>query len=271
MAERPRLAGRPVATVGPLILMRVVCLSAEAADMLFRLGCWDHVVGVSAFARVPGPRKPAVSGFATGDVARILRLRPDWVITFSDVQAELARELIRAGAQVLALNHDGLAGVAASLRILGRLLGVAAAGERLAADFLHALQRLRFEPVRRPRVYFEEWDDPLVAGIGWVRELVELAGGEPIASWRPDRRAEARVCTPGALLADDPELILLSWCGRPADCAAVRSRPGWDRCAAVRDGEVHEIDPSTILQASPALLEGLATIRKLVQAWCARH
>lgn len=249
--------------------MRVVCLSAEAADICFRLGAWDQVAAVSAFARVDGAPKPVVSGFATGWVDRILEPGPDLVITFSDVQANLARDLIKAGGQVLALNHASLQGVVDSIHLLGAVLGVPLAASRLADQFTKRLAALRHEPARRPRVYFEEWDHPLIGGVGWVQELIALAGGEPVICGAENFKAAQRVCSPAAVLERDPEIILLSWCGKPADVPAVRARPGWYRCTAVRENQIFSLDPNKILQASPALVEGLVAIREIIVAWCA--
>jgi iron complex transport system substrate-binding protein len=251
--------------------VRIVCLSAEAADICYRLGAWEEVVGVSAFARVPGPPKPVVSGFASGNLSRVRSLAPDLVITFSDVQAQLAGDLIRMGCQVLALNHHSLEGIICGIRLLGGILARPEAGERLALWFGNELTRLHFEPARRPRVYFEEWDDPPIAGIGWVQEVIQLAGGDPLLLHGAGFKAADRICSTKAVLDYDPEVILLSWCGKPANVAAVKARPGWGQCAAIRDGWIRSVDPNKILQAGPALVEGLEAIREVVAAWCANH
>jgi iron complex transport system substrate-binding protein len=247
--------------------VRIVCLSAEAADICHRLGAWEQVVGVSAFARVSGLPKPVVSGFSSGNLSRVLSLAPDLVITFSDVQAQLAGDLIRTGFQVLALNHHSLEGVVHGIRLLGGVLNRPEAAERLALWFSSELTRLQFRPVRRPRVYFEEWDDPPIAGIGWVQEVIRLAGGDPLPLGT-GFKAKDRICSAGDILRYDPEVILLSWCGKPPDVAAVEARPGWDQCAAVRNGWIRSVDPNKILQAGPALVEGLVAIRQVVTAWC---
>jgi iron complex transport system substrate-binding protein len=250
--------------------VRIVCLSAEAADICHRLGAWEQVVGVSAFARVPGLPKPVVSGFSSGNLSRVLSMAPDLVITFSDVQAQLAGDLIRMGCQVLALNCHSLEGVVRSIHLLGGVLGRTEAADHLARWFSGELTRLHFRPARRPRVYFEEWDDPPIAGIGWIQEVVRLAGGDPLPLGA-GFKAKDRICSTEDVLRHDPEVILLSWCGKPANLAAVQARPGWANCTAVRDGWIRSVDPDKILQAGPALVEGLVAIRQVLAAWCAHH
>ncbi len=170
--------------------MRIVCLSAEAADICFRLGAEADVVAVSAFAPKQ-PQKPVVSGFSHGNIEDIVQADPELVITFSDVQARLADNLIRAGIPVLALNHFTVAGVAGAIRLLGRILGRAEAGESLANSFLGDLRKLTYFPAVRPRIYFEEWNDPMITGIPWISEIIQRAGGGK-ANGRVGERANAR-------------------------------------------------------------------------------
>ena len=251
--------------------MRIVCLSAEAADICFRLGVWDCVAGVSAFCPNHVPKKPIVFGFSTGHIDRILAVQPDLVITFSDVQARIARDLIAAGSPVLALNHHSFKGIADAIRLLGRLLKVTAAGSRLAKRFELDAANLRFSPARRPRIYFEEWDNPMISGIGWVSELICLAGGCNAFEDLLSCKASDRVVSPEQVISANPEIILASWCGKSVDLRSICLRPGFENVEAVRRGQVFAIDSGKVLQAGPVLLEGLKEVRAIVQAWCSRQ
>jgi iron complex transport system substrate-binding protein len=249
--------------------VRIVCISAEAAEICWELDAWDQVVGVSAFAPKHMPAKPVVSGFASGNVERILALSPDLVISFSDVQAKLTDQLIRSGASVLALNHFTLSGVVQAIRLFGRLLGIPNKGEEVAAGFEHALAVGGLSPSNRPRVYFEEWDDPLIHAVPWVQEIIELAGGDYVFKNLTLKRAEERIVTAEIVFSTDPEIILASWCGKRVDVPAICGRPGFAGLAAVRQGWVYSIDPEKILQAGPQLLGGLKEIREIIQDWSA--
>src|SRR2546425_8012303 len=189
---------------------RIVCLAAEAADWLWRIGAWERVVGTTVFFKTPPnvAPKPRISGFSTAQFGEIADLQPDLIITFSDVQAPLAAELMRRGLAVLATNQHTLAEIEATLALLGRIVGCEAEAERWLCEFRH-----RLEPVEkvkfRPRVYFEEWNDPLIAGIAWVSELVERAGGEDVfADLRSKRAASERVVSPEEVCRRDPDIIL---------------------------------------------------------------
>lgn len=235
--------------------MRIACLSAETADLCSRLGAWEQVVAVSAYADQTGlPRRPVVSGFSTGDVDRILAHQPDLVLTFSDVQAALCAALVRAGATVLATNQRTLAETAETMRMVGRLIGQGREGEQLATEFERQLESLRTERARKPRVYFEEWPDPPVTGIAWVGELIELAGGCNVFADRRGRFARERQVTDAEIVAAAPEVVLASWCGKPVDSVALGRRLAGT--PAVRAGRVHELPGSEILQPGWRLLEG---------------
>jgi iron complex transport system substrate-binding protein len=243
---------------------RIICLSAESADWLWRIGAWDNVVGVTAFFTQPqgAPEKPRVSGFSTGRVNDITELNPDLVITFSDVQASLAAELIKAGLPVLATNQRTLAEIKSTLQMLGRVVGREPESEQLLEQF-----RLRLAPVAlketHPRVYFEEWNDPLITGIAWVSELIERAGGEDVfAHLRAKRAASQRVISSEQVFKADPEIILASWCGKPVKSAEISSRPGWTELAAVRAGRVFEISGEDILQPGFRLIHGYERIKE---------
>lgn len=250
--------------------MRAVCISAEAAEICWSLGIWDQVVGVTAFAPKHFPPKPVVSGFALGSVERILALGPDLVISFSDVQAKLVNQLVRAGVTVLALNYFDLAGVSRAISLLGRLFAVPERGEDVAHQFNVGLEAGRFSPLVRPRIYFEEWDDPLIHAVPWVQEIIELAGGDYVFKNSALNRAQDRVVTEEMVFSTNPEIILASWCGKRVDLPTICARPGFAEVEAVRQRHVYAVDPEKILQAGPQLLGGLKEIRKIIQDWCVR-
>lgn len=248
--------------------------------MLYALGEERRIVGISGFTVRPARarrEKPKVSAFTSAKVDRILELEPDFVVGFSDIQADIARALIKAGIEVWISNHRSVAGILAYVRRLGALIGAAERAELYARELERRIEEVR-EQVRtegdtcRPRVYFEEWDEPLITGIRWVSELVAIAGGEDIF---PERAA----CPLGKdrILADAeevvrraPQIILGSWCGKRFRPERVASRPGWQSIPAVRDGELHEIKSPLILQPGPAALtDGLAAIRSVVRRWAA--
>jgi iron complex transport system substrate-binding protein len=248
--------------------MRVVCLSAEAADICARLGAWDEVVAVSAFADQRDlSRKPVVSGFANGDAPRVLAFEPDLAITFSDVQADLAAQLIRAGVTVLATNQRTLANIAQTIQLIGRALGRADTASKLAADFESQLDELRSGNRPQPRVYFEEWPDPLISGIGWVGELIELAGGVDVFAARRGKAARERHVTAADVTAAEPEIILARWCGKPVDLDAIRARAGFAEISAVLDSQLFEMASSDILQPGPRVLRGAREIARIIAEW----
>ena len=249
--------------------MRIVCLSAEAADICFRLGAEADVVAVSAFAPKQ-LQKRVVSGFSHGNIENIVQTDPELVITFSDVQARLAESLIRAGVPVLALNHFTVAGVADAIRLVGRVLGREKTGETLANLFLRELRELSYAPAVCPRVYFEEWDEPMIAGIPWISEIIQMAGGVDVFAGRTSKKAEQRVVSPEEIVAANPQIILASWCGKPVNIGSIRNREGFCSINAVQTGQIHELPPEMILQGGPGLVSGLEAIRRIVQAWEAR-
>lgn len=242
---------------------RLVCLSAESADLCARLGVWEHVVGVTAYAdQINLAHKPVVAGFSKADAAKIAALSPDLVFTFSDVQAEITAELIREGCTVLATNPRSLAEIAESIRLIARSVGRAAEGEALIDEFQRELAALRWEPQPRPRVYFEEWPDPMISGIGWVSELIEFCGGTDVFAHRQAKAARDRSVSPDDVIAAAPEIIFASWCGKPVDLAAIRARAGWDVIPAVQTGRIFEIDSTDVLQPGPRLLHGALEISR---------
>jgi iron complex transport system substrate-binding protein len=249
---------------------RIVCLGAELPDIFYRLGALDRVVGISAYTDWPPEalRLPKVSGFRHGRARRILAADPDLVILTSTVQLPIAAELAGQGVPLLHLFPHRLSDMLQSIRLLGALVGQDQAAERLVADAETAIARARTATAawpRRPRVYFEEWMDPLVAGVGWVSDLIELAGGVDIFRERSlaGRTADQRRVDPSEVLAADPDLILVSWCGEPMQFDRIRSRPGWDRLRAVQTGAVIEVSPA-ILQCGPRLLDLLPDLTTVV-------
>jgi iron complex transport system substrate-binding protein len=245
---------------------RIVCLTEETIETLYLLGEQDRIVGVSGYAvRPPQVRreKPRVSAFTSADIPKILALDPDLVFTFSDLQAEIAAALIRAGVAVHAFNQRNIAGILAMVRTVGALVGAADKAEALAEGYEVRLNEVAASAGRsRPRVYFEEWDDPLISGIGWVSELIEIAGGVDVfSSLRTQKAAKDRFVTSHAVIVAAPDLILASWCGKKVVPDKIRRRPGWEAIPAVRHGHIVEIKSPLILQPGPAALtDGLDAI-----------
>jgi iron complex transport system substrate-binding protein len=248
------------------IPQRIVCLSAEAADWLCRIGAWKNVAGVTAYfiqSDDTSP-KPRVSGFSSANLNEITKLNPDLIVTFSDVQAKLAAELIQRGFSVLATNQRTLAETEATLALLARIVDCEHNGEKLLKEF-----RERLAPVenvaRRPRVYFEEWNDPLISGIAWVSQLIERSGGEDIFSeLQTERAAPERVVSPEQICRANPEIIFASWCGKPVQADEISARPGWNDLAAVRENRIHEIPGEDILQPGFRLVYGYEKMKLLV-------
>ena len=247
---------------------RIVCLTEETVETLYLLGEQDRIVGVTGYAVRPArvrKEKPRVSAFISADIAKILTLRPDLVLTFSDLQAEIAASLIKAGVAVHAFNHRDIAGILAMIRTCGALTGASDRAGVLAAQLEQRLAAVAAETKRgasRPKVYFEEWNDPLISGIGWVSELIEIAGGiDVFAHLRAQPAAKDRIITPDAVIAAAPEVIIASWCGKKVSPQQIRDRAGWDTIPAVRGNRIVEIKSPIILQPGPAALtDGLDAI-----------
>ena len=245
---------------------RIVCLTEETVETLYVLGEADRIVGVTGYAvRPAGVRreKPRVGAFTSADIPKILALAPDLVLTFSDLQAEIAEALIRRGVAVMAYNQRDVAGILAMIRHLGAMVGVPERAEALAAGYEARLEAVAHAaPRERPAVYFEEWDDPMIAGIGWVSELIEIAGGRDVfAAQARAAAAVDRIVTPEAVIAAAPDVILASWCGKKVRAERVAARPGWEAIPAVRAGRILEIKSPLILQPGPAALsDGLDKI-----------
>jgi iron complex transport system substrate-binding protein len=250
---------------------RIVCLSDEAAELIYLLGEQHRIAGVSGFStRPPEIRsKPKVSTFRDANFDAIAALNPDLLITYSDVQADISREASLRGLTVLNCNQRSLAEIYDTIAMLSRILGRAAEGDRLIAGYQSGLQEIATAAAQfpsRPRIFFEEWNDPLISGIQWVEELVEIAGGQPIfPELRANRKARDRVVSWDEVIERNPDVILASWCGMKVKKEEILARPGADQITAIRTGQIHEIPSSLILQPGPAALtEGVRIIHKLL-------
>jgi len=255
---------------------RIVCLTEEPTEILYRLGEQDRIVGISGFTvRPPQARreKPKVSAFTSARIGQILALEPDLVIGFSDIQADIARELIKAGVEVWISNHRSVQGILDYTIRLSHWVGAAERGAALVAQMQAAIAHARARAAgfrRRPRVYFEEWDEPRISCIRWVAELLRIAGGDDIfpelaaASLGKDRI----LADDEAIIARQPEIFLASWCGKKFRPDAVRARPGWSEVPALRQGNLFELKSPIILQPGPAaILDGLPAMSDIFARW----
>lgn len=251
---------------------RLVCLTEETVETLYLLGEQDRIVGVSGYAvRPPQVRreKPRISAFTSADVPKIAALKPDLVLAFSDIQASIAADLARAGLAVHIFNQRDLAGIFAMIRTLGALIGCNEKADDLARSLEKRIETVRSETgalTPRPRVYFEEWDEPIITGICWVSELIGIAGGDDIF---PEKRLEAaakdRIVSAADVAARSPEIILASWCGKKVRPEKIRGREGWQSVPAVAGNRIFEIKSPLILQPGPAALtDGLDAIRAAI-------
>lgn len=252
---------------------RVVCLTEETTETLYAIGAEDRIVGISGFTVRPErarKEKPKVSAFTSAKIDRILDLEPDLVIGFSDMQADIAAELVRAGVAVHIFNHRTIVGILSMIRTLGGMLGLSDRTDALARELSERVERIREQQAKReyrPKVFFEEWGDPLISGIGWVSELIEVAGGQDVFPERarePGAR-ERIIADPAEVIERQPDIIIGSWCGRKFRPDQVMERPGWYRIPAVENGRMHEIKSPIILQPGPAALtEGLDELCRLI-------
>jgi len=287
---------------------RIVCLTEETAETLYRLGEGDRVVGVSAYAvRPPEIKgKPRVSAFINANFDKIEALHPDLILAFSDLQADIVRELVRRGHAVYAFNQRSVGEILQMIRVVGALVGAADKGYALAARLERDLDAIRGQTgvrlgsdrgqtgvrlgsdwgqtgvrpesdpsltpgrrPRRPRVFFEEWPDPLISGIRWVEELVEIAGGDPIFPELRDKPlGKDRIVNAAEVIARNPDVIVASWCGKPVKRDVIAARPGWHRINAVAAGRIHEVDSTIILQPGPAsLTDGVRALREILAGY----
>lgn len=252
---------------------RIVCLTAEHVEICYALGAGGRVVGVPGTAHRPAEArdKPKIGGFTSFRSDRILELEPDLVLAFSDLQAEISADLIKAGVAVFCTNQRSVDEILQTILMVGGVLGLADPARDLVQDIRDEIRQIReFSSVwpDQPRVYFEEWYDPLIAGIRWVSEIIEIAGGRDIfPELRGRQSAKERVVDPAEVVRRDPQIILASWCGKPVDVDTIRARPGWDGVSAVKEGRIHEVDGADILAPGPSLLVGLREVHDIVQGY----
>lgn len=261
---------------GDFYPQRIVCLTEEPTEILYKLGEPDRIVGISGFTVRPAQarkQKPKVSAFTEADISAILALKPDLVIGFSDIQADIAQILIKEGVTVLINNHRSVEEILKMIVQIGALVGKSAEAMELALQYrrrLEARLEINSKRVLKPKVYFEEWYDPLITGIRWVSELVEAAGGEDIfAQHRDVALARDRiVADPMQVVNLNPDLILVSWCGKKFKPDRLRSRPEWTSMEAVQKGQIYEIPSSMILQPGPgALGDGFDRLCEIIDLW----
>jgi iron complex transport system substrate-binding protein len=249
---------------------RIVCLTEETVEALYLMGEEDRIVGVTGYAVRPARvrrEKPRVAAFTTANIDKILELEPDLVLAFSDLQADIAAALGKRGVAVHLFNQRDIAGILGMIRMLGALIGEPAKGESLAARLeAHVADVAASVVGPRPRVYFEEWDAPMITGIGWVSELIEIAGGvDCFAHLRTRQAATDRIIAPDEVVAARPDVIIASWCGKKVAPQKIAGRAGWDAIPAVANGRVVEIKSPLILQPGPAALtDGLAALRAAI-------
>jgi len=253
---------------------RIVCLTEETTETLYRIGEADRIVGISGFTvRPPQARKekPRVSAFTSARIDRILALSPDLVLGFSDLQADIAQELIRAGVSVMVFNHRSVNGILDMMKTLGAMVGALEPTDALIAECranLARAQRLARAP--RPRVYFEEWDSPQISAIRWVSELIEIAGGQdifPELAQCPDGKSRI-IADPEDVIRRQPDIIIGSWCGKKFRPEKVAARPGWSEIPAVKNNALYEIKSAEILQPGPAALsDGLLRLCTIMDTW----
>jgi len=252
---------------------RIVCLTEEPTEVLYNLGEDDRIVGITNFTVRPArarKEKPRVSAFTSAHIDQIINLDPDLVIGFSDIQADIARDLVKEGIEVWISNHRTIDGIISYVRRLGAMVGSADRANAYADDLAAHVEQVRAAAStlpRRPKVYFEEWHDPIITGIGWVAEIIRAAGGDDVfpdlsaASLAKDRI----IADPSTVAATEPDLILASWCGKKVQFDNIYNRDGWDQIPAIANRHVHEIDSSIILQPGPAALtDGIDEIHRLI-------
>jgi iron complex transport system substrate-binding protein len=250
---------------------RIVCLTEETTETLYLLGQGDRVVGISGYTvRPPEARqKPKVSAFINAKFDKIEALKPDLILAFSDLQADIAAELIRRGMNVFTFNQRSVDEILEMILTVGRIVGVEERANTLVAELNRGLDRIRSAAERfpfRPRVYFEEWFDPLISGIRWVDELVEIAGGETIfPKLRENQAAKDRIVRSGQVISANPQVIIGSWCGRQVKKAVITSREGWSEIDAVKNDHIYEVKSTYILQPGPAsLTEGVKRVHEIL-------
>jgi iron complex transport system substrate-binding protein len=250
---------------------RIVCLTEETTEALYLLGEGHRVVGVSGYTvRPPEAReKPRVSAFISAKFERIAALNPDLVLGFSDLQADIAAELIKRGYPVMVFNQRSVAEILQMIRMVGAMVGCSERAEALASRLeadLDSFRSVAAGLTRRPRVFFEEWDNPLISGIRWVEELIEIAGGEPIfPELRSAHLAKDRIVASDEVVSRQPDVVIASWCGKRVRSDVIAGRPGWSDVPATKNGHIYEIHSSLILQPGPAALtDGIRQLQQII-------
>jgi iron complex transport system substrate-binding protein len=251
---------------------RIVCLTEETTETLYLLGEGDRVVGISGYTvRPPEAReKPKVSSFLHARYEKIEALKPDLILAFSDLQAEITNDLVKRGYPVFTFNQRSVAEILQMIRVLAGIVGVRSKGEALVTSLERGLEDIRTSAAAlpsRPKVFFEEWYDPLISGIRWTEELVRIAGGDPIfPELEGASLAKDRIVSSDQVIARAPEVIIGSWCGKPVRPARIAARPGWSELPAVRNGHIYEVKSTYILQPGPAALtEGVRRLHDVIR------
>ena len=259
---------------------RIVCLTEEPTEVLYHLGEQDRIVGISQFTVRPAEArrdKPKVSAFTSARLDRILELDPDLVIGFSDIQADLARDLIKQGVEVWISNHRTVDGILSYILRLGAMVGRTDEARTRVGDItrhIAAVRQRAAELPQRPKVYFEEWDDPMITAIGWVSEIIGIAGGDDIFSDRSTSSlaSDRIIADPEEVARLRPDVLLASWCGKKLQPDVVWARSAWEELEPVRSRTIHEVPADIILQPGPAALtDGLDHIHEIITAWSAAN
>jgi iron complex transport system substrate-binding protein len=255
---------------------RIACLSTESVEVLYALGAQEYIAGISGYTTRPAQarsEKPKISGFSSAKLERIFAVNPDLVIAYSNMQADMSRDLIQAGVEVHAFNQRDVAGIMRMIAVLASVVGRQEQGAQLVASLLQDIELTKAQTVkwtRKPLIYFEEWDSPMMSCIGWVSELIGIAGGQDaFADLAQYHSAKERIIAdPDAVLARAPDIIIGSWCGKKFRPETLSERPGWTQIPAIKNGRVFEIKSADILSPGPsAITHGLAQLHKMVADW----
>jgi iron complex transport system substrate-binding protein len=255
---------------------RIACLCTESVETLYALGAEDCIAGISGFTvRPPRAReeKPKISGFSSSKLERILAVNPDLVIGFCNLQADICRDLAHAGIEVHLFNQRTVAGILHMVQVLAALVQRQDAGQQLVFELQSQIDAVRAQAsqwTRRPKIYFEEWNDPLMSGIGWASEVIGIAGGDdafPELAVHPSAKQRI-IADPQEVVRRSPDIIVGSWCGKKFQPESLRARPGWDSIPALRNDMVFEIKSADILSPGPSVInEGLRQMNSLIARW----
>ncbi|AWB56653.1 cobalamin-binding protein [Colwellia sp. Arc7-D] len=258
---------------------RIICLTEETTEALYLMEEDHRIVGISAYTMRPErarKEKTKVSAYITARTEKILSLKPDLVLAFSDMQADIVADLIKEGIQVHCFNHRSISEILQMIRTVSALIGQPAKGDKLVADMQDNLRKVKQQAEqlpKHPKVYFEEWFDPIITGIGWVSELIEIAGGiDCYQEFSTQSLAKNRIVADASeVIAKQPDIYIASWCGRKFDEEKVTSRVGWQTIPAIKNGDIFEINSTDILQPGPAALtDGVAQLAKIIKQWAER-